>query len=287
LSSQTWLIPRALQLYESTLDVLPHATWCATGPLAFLPIHAAGEYETLGEGGLKVSDFVVSSYTATLSALLQPPLVIPPDLQSPSTKILVVSQPDTPGCSPLPSVREEVASLKRHFAGDAVIHLDRTEATVDVAKLAMSEHGQIVHLACHGVQDIFNPRESAFLLHDGKLTLSQIMQSQSSNTAALAFLSACQTATGDAKLPDEAVHLAAGMLSAGYRSVVGTMWPIGDEDAPLIADEFYRRLKEYQGESGGRLKAAYALHDAVKLLRDSVGEGNVMRWAPFVHFGIV
>ena len=34
--------------------------------------------------------------------------------------------------------------------------------------------------------------------------------------AELAFLSACQTATGYEKLPEEAVHLVAGMLAAGF-----------------------------------------------------------------------
>jgi CHAT domain-containing protein len=238
-----------------------------------------------GDIGLKVTDFVVSSYTTTLSALLEPPLAHPPDLRSSSTKILVVSQPETPGFSPLPGAREEFAHLKHHFAGDTVIHLDRAEATVDNVQQAMTKYGQIVHLACHGVQDVLDPRESAFLLHGGKLTLSQIMQSRSNGGAALAFLSACQTATGDAKVPDEAVHLAAGMLSAGYRGIIGTMWPIGDEDAPLVANEFYRYLKEDQGEVRGRLRAAHALHEAVKVLRDSVGEDNFMHWAPFVHFG--
>ncbi|KAJ6522099.1 hypothetical protein DFH09DRAFT_938562 [Mycena vulgaris] len=40
----------------------------------------------------------------------------------------------------------------------------------------------------------------------------------------LAVLRACQTAMGDEKLPDEAVHLAASLLFAGFRSVVATMW---------------------------------------------------------------
>ncbi|CAE6487268.1 unnamed protein product [Rhizoctonia solani] len=44
----------------------------------------------------------------------------------------------------------------------------------------------------------------------------------------LAFLSACQTATGDTNLPDEAVHLASGMLMAGYPSVIATMWSVMD-----------------------------------------------------------
>ncbi|KAI0082963.1 hypothetical protein BDY19DRAFT_981531, partial [Irpex rosettiformis] len=50
--------------------------------------------------------------------------------------------------------------------------------------------------------------------------------------ADLAVLSACQTATGDEKLSEEAVHLAAGMLNIGYKSVIGTMWSISDYIAP-------------------------------------------------------
>jgi hypothetical protein len=59
---------------------------------------------------------------------------------------------------------------------------------------------------------------------------------QSLSHTELAFLSAGETAKGDAKLPDEAIHLAAGMLMAGYGSVVATMSPIGSGDAAIITD---------------------------------------------------
>ena len=36
----------------------------------------------------------------------------------------------------------------------------------------------------------------------------------------------------------------------------------------------------------GSTGAAYALHEAVKVLRETVGESNFMRWAPFVHYGV-
>jgi CHAT domain-containing protein len=42
--------------------------------------------------------------------------------------------------------------------------------------------------------------------------------------AFLAYLSACQTATGDREQPDQAMHLAAAMLYSGFKSVVATMW---------------------------------------------------------------
>ena len=58
----------------------------------------------------------------------------------------------------------------------------------------------------------------------------------------LAFLSACQTAMGDENLSDEAIHIAAGMLFAGYSRVVGTMWSISDKLAPLVAKDVYGQL---------------------------------------------
>ncbi|KIM21219.1 hypothetical protein M408DRAFT_29727, partial [Serendipita vermifera MAFF 305830] len=47
----------------------PHIWWCPTGPLAFLPIHAAGLYNT-DTPGEKVSDYAISSYTPTLTSIL-------------------------------------------------------------------------------------------------------------------------------------------------------------------------------------------------------------------------
>ena len=110
-----------------------------------------------------------------------------------------------------------------------------------------------------------------------------------SKDAELAFLSACQTATGDKKNPEESVHLAAGMLAVGFKGVVATLWSIGDEDAPVVVDAYYKKLFELRGS--GMLKnsqtgAAYALHEAVKVLRERVGGSKFVKWATFVHFGI-
>ncbi|KAI0026319.1 CHAT domain-containing protein, partial [Vararia minispora EC-137] len=263
-------------------------TWCPTGPLAFLPVHAAGIYGRRGcremhGDGMKLSDIVVSSYTPTLSALLRSPRMFADGW--PSMKALVVSQPDTPDMSKLPGVLSEVAQIEKHLGGQ-ITHLNDKDATVKAVLDAMNEdHCQVIHLACHGLQNAVEPTESAFVLYDGNLTLSRLVSSQLRN-AELAFLSACQTSTGHEKLPEEAVHLAAGMLVVGSRSVIGTMWSIGDQDAPIIADEVYRQLKRNYVPGDGRLKTAYALHKAAKVLREKVGESNIVRWAPYVHFGI-
>ena len=140
-----------------------------------------------------------------------------------------------------------------------------------------------IHLACHGIQDSARPTDSAFHLIDGPLPLKEIMKRSFAHTE-LAFLYACQTAKGDSKLPEEAIHLAAGMMMAGYRSVVATMWSIQDNDAPIIAEKFYEYLiDEADGDSG---RAAYALHSAVSHLRKTKGEVNFASWVPYVHLGI-
>ena len=156
-------------------------------------------------------------------------------------------------------------------------------------KLEMESHGSI-HLACHAIQDLDNPLKSGSFLHDGRLELSEIMK-QKFTVRELAFLSACQTSTGAEKLSEEAVHLAAGMLAAGYRSVVPTMWSIKDRYGPVVAESFYKYLME-KGEASGQPRldtssAAHALRYAIRGIRETLGdtEEGLLTWVPYVHFG--
>jgi hypothetical protein len=81
----------------------------------------------------------------------------------------------------------------------------------------------ITHIACHGTQDAADAHSSGFCLSDGNLTVSHLMDLDLKD-AFFAFLSACETAKGDEKQPDQTIHLAAAMLFVGFRSVVATMW---------------------------------------------------------------
>jgi len=206
---------------------MPHITWCLAGPLTFLPIHAAGLYDT--NDAPKIFHYVISSYTPTLSSLLS--AKCRSQNASQMTQLLAISQPATPGQSRLPGTVNEVntiQTLQEETGRLNVTRLDDQKATV-AAVLQNIQECSWIHLACHGVQDTNNPINSAFLLFDKPLTLKEIMKQSFSHTE-LAFLSACQTASGDHELPEEAIHLAAGMLMAGYGSVVATMWSIGDDD---------------------------------------------------------
>jgi CHAT domain-containing protein len=125
--------------------------------------------------------------------------------------------------------------------------------------------------------------KSGLLLEDGLLQLSDIIKKQLPN-AEFTFLSACQTAKGEQRRPEEAIHIAAGMLLAGYRGVVGTMWSIRDNDAPFVADDLYMRLLKYGKPNSAN--AAQALHTTIRRLRERPGGCPFASWVPFIHMGV-
>ncbi|CAE6488126.1 unnamed protein product [Rhizoctonia solani] len=264
-----------LEFTVAASEKLPNITWCTTGPLSFLPLHAAGYYD---RPHCKLSDYAISSYTPTLGALL-----IPPPAPEDHSSLIAIGQKTTPGFSDLPGTARELAYIQNHAQKlvryNQIIDSDATPAVV----LDQMEQHAWVHLACHAHQSIADPRTSGFFLHGGTLDLSAIAQKEFKNKG-LAFLSACQTATGDKKLADEAVHLASGMLMAGYPSVIATMWAVGDSDAPFVANKVYERLLK-DGKMNCK-DAARALHYAVAELREEIGDDKFECWAPFIHLGL-
>ncbi|KZV68360.1 hypothetical protein PENSPDRAFT_634477 [Peniophora sp. CONT] len=287
----TWIVEpilRELKFTANSVDgnALPHITWCPTGPLTQLPLHAAGLYEE--ECGPRVFNFVVSSYIPSLSALLRCQQL--PNAQvSASGPVLVVTQPHTPGLPALPGTLTEGIRLHKRMSELQIpcTILNDDQATTEYVGAILSQHPWI-HLACHGSQHLGDPTQSAFALFDGPLSLSDLMGTVADN-AELAFLSACQTAVGDYQFPEESAHLAAGMLAVGFKGVVATMWSIGDKDAPIVVEEYYERLLELRRTGAikkGSTGAAYALHEAVRCLRNEVGVENFEQWAPFAHFGV-
>ncbi|KAJ7734062.1 hypothetical protein B0H16DRAFT_1695911 [Mycena metata] len=208
--------------------------WCPTGPLAFLPIHAAGLYGKDQAFGAKLSDFLISSYTPSLTALIQGHR--PQSESQAGTQLLAVTQSSAEGQSFIPGTLEEIKCIEQHAKGKVpVLWLDRDMATIEEVQKGMKD-SRWVHFACHGLQD-------------------------------------------------ESVHLTAGMLLAGYRGVIGTMWSIGDNDAPQVAGDVYAHLLEASPPDPAR--AAEALHLAVQKLREqSGGKKSFLHWVPFIHVGV-
>ncbi|VDC07745.1 unnamed protein product [Peniophora sp. CBMAI 1063] len=285
----TWIVEPILSAMDLMSEAplngrLPHVTWCPTGPLTQLPLHAAGIYDGSQQATRCVHDFVVSSYTPSISALLSCHQPIVEGCASPS--ILILTQPETPGQDPLPGTMDEGIRIREVLAEHPYTTLEHEQATVATTLAVLDQHPW-VHFACHASQNVINPTRSAFELFDGPLTLSALMGKTSKNVE-LAFLSACQTATGDKNIPEESAHLAAGMLSVGFKGVVATMWSIKDEDGPVVVEAYYKELialRKANVDGRGGTGAAYALHAAVKCLRDKIGEDSFERWVPYVHFG--
>jgi CHAT domain-containing protein len=171
----------------------------------------------------------VSSYTPTLEALClarkDMPIVTKVD-----TRVLVVAESSAPGMPRLLSVEEEIRAVQKHLSVDVIGMEERSygqgPAKAQIATvLSAIPDSPILHLACHGRQDLENPLESGFMLSDGILTVRKLMSLDLKN-AFLAFLSACETAKGDPQHPDQNFHLAAAMLFVGFRSVIATMWSV-------------------------------------------------------------
>lgn len=103
--------------------------------------------------------------------------------------------------------------------------------------------------------------------------------------AELGFLAACHTKSGDVKgNPDEDLSLAAAFQFSGFRSVVGTLWAMSDNDGPVLARHFYSYMLRNGPQNVKHSDAATALHMAVTAMRDA--NVPVDRWCTFVHVGV-
>ncbi|KAG1862763.1 CHAT domain-containing protein [Suillus subalutaceus] len=78
--------------------------------------------------------------------------------------------------------------------------------------------------------------------------------------AEFAFLSACHTAVGGEKTPDEVIHLAAGLQFSGFKSVIGTLWVVEDAVAKHVVEAFYEKM--FKDGVMDCTKAAWALNRA-------------------------
>lgn len=252
--------------------------WCLSGPLAFLPIHAAGLYSTRHRApGNKLAEFAVSSYAPSLSALVdaarRKPNTIP--------KLLAVAFPEDPD---LQATQNEIDAIAVR-GPPAVVKLLSSEATVDKVVSHLKDCG-FVHFACHGVQKLDNPLDSSLLLANrSSLSLAKLSTLNLPH-AQFAYLSACQTAASDPLVPEESVHLGAGVFVAGYRSVIATMWSTLDEDGPIVADAVYDHLSAKGRDAIDATDAAYALHMAIQRLRERSPKRSYLSWLPYVHIGV-
>jgi CHAT domain-containing protein len=204
----------------------PRIHWCPTGAFMSLPLHAAGIYEV---GNRECcADYVVSSYTPTLTALLRAWESKPSfHINQANLGLVAATQAWDNSLPALPHVEDEIRHVR--IAADKVsILIDDLHSCIGngatVARVSEAfKSTNLMHIACHGKQNAANALSSGFCLSDANFSISRLMDLDLQD-AFFAFLSACETAKGDEKQLDQTIHLAAAMLFVGFRSVVATMW---------------------------------------------------------------
>jgi tetratricopeptide (TPR) repeat protein len=280
---ETWfLVGERILLHLKEMDYLgpgkiPRVWWYLTGPFTFLPIHAClPKPDHSGKQGPGMMDLVVPSYTPTISALLR---AQQPKSSSPFHMLSVGQSLSNP---PLLEVPAEMMAIRALIPSENLTLLEDEDASVASVAAAL-RFCTWAHFACHAIQHQIHPLDSGLLMHGNhRLTLSTIAETSLANPE-FAFLAACETATGSEEVPNESIHLVAGMQFVGFRGVIGTMWSVEDRYALAVVKYVYGELFK-NGTMADASEAAFALRLAVQYLRDEM-DVPLAGWVPFVHFG--
>jgi len=159
---------------------------------------------------------------------------------------------------PLPHARAEAQHIA-HAPGDQTwLGADASETTLLATNL---EAFGVLHFATHAIVDELRPGRSAIILApgdaDGLLQPRDIAQLQLEGK--LVVLSACQSAGGQVLGGEGVVGLAHALLSGGATTVVGTLWPLPDDDAMRLFERFYAELDAGQSVASALARAQAAL----------------------------
>ena len=147
----------------------------------------------------------------------------------------------------------------------------------------------LVHFATHGYAFAGEARaRESFVAFapgaggDGLLTVGELLDDPSLTLAAeLVVLSACQTGLGDLKHAEGTVGLQRAFLGRGARSVLVSLWSVGDAATETLMKRFYTHWL-----SGGTpVTKAEALRRAQEDVRNTPGLEHPRFWAAFQLVG--
>ncbi len=189
---------------------------------------------------------------------------------------------------PLPATRHEVESLRALFPESSRVYLG-AEADEARAK-SIGGEATLLHFACHGLIDERSPLDSALALavpedwqegrENGLLQAWEIFE-QVRLDAELVTLSACESGLGRELAGEGMLGLTRAFQFAGARSVLASLWAVGDDSTAELMRRFYGYLK------AGESKADSLRHAQLDLLRGDV-PGDVshpFHWAAFSLVG--
>ncbi|MFF8657528.1 CHAT domain-containing protein [Streptomyces huasconensis] len=269
-----WLWEAVAAPVLGSLGPVERLWWVPTGPLAALPLHAAGH---TGEPGML--DAAISSYTPTIAALAHarrphrseavPPLHL---VSRPSALIAAVPAP--PGAPALARADEEAQLVTRLLPNSRL--LQGPTAHREALLEALPGHPAAFHFSGHAVADPAAPSAGRLLAADHPLTVADIAALDLPG-AHLAYLSACATAYTGPYLSDEALHLTSVLQMTGFHHAIGTLWAIDDTVA-------LERVRAFYSDPQWVSDPALALHRATLAARDA-NPLAPSHWAAHVHSG--
>lgn len=196
-------------------------------------------------------------------------------------KMFILSDPQ----GNLESAYQEGYSIRDHLEAleDLVqVNIKSSRVRTDHV-LGSIRNYDMVHYAGHADYDGENPSNSGFLMEDGKLRASDIVNLIGSTPLpSLVFSNACKSGHTDIWRVDqdyekEIYGLANAFLLAGVRHYIGTFWDIQDDPSRHFAMEFYSALM-----SGTLI--GEAVRKARRTIIETYGEDNVI-WASYVLYG--
>jgi CHAT domain-containing protein len=233
------------------LVIVPHGT------LHYVPFHALFDGER----------YLIDSYTISYAPSATVFAVCQEKAASAAGPPLVMGVPDTRA----PFIREEVVAVAQTLP-NAELFLGKEASEETLRKKGLQS--RTIHLATHGTFRQDNPMFSGIRLGNAYLSLYDLYQLKVE--CELFTLSGCATGVNVVASGDELLGLTRGLLYAGARSVLLTLWNVQDRSTADFMTAFYRR---WQGDSS----KPKALRAAMLELRERYP--HPYYWAPFALTG--
>jgi len=214
--------PVAGKITGSQLIVIPH------GVLHYIP------FQALYDG----NRYLVQSYALSYAPSATVLKFTAGKKSIGNKRMLVVGNPTLD----LEFAEREAVSIAKLF--QKATHLSRGQATETFLHREGSAYDYI-HLATHGEYNEETPLNSRILLsrdqlNDGSLTMAELFSLKWQ--ANLVSLSACETGLSKHRSGDELIGLQRGLIFAGTRSIISSLWSVNDEATEFLMTSFYRSL---------------------------------------------
>jgi CHAT domain-containing protein len=147
--------------------------------------------------------------------------------------------------APLARARQEARSVVRALGTPSRL-AEGSEASEHLLKSSeVARHG-VLHLAVHAVIDEAHPRRSSLVLapgddaEDGLVQMREIVDLPLDGK--IVILSACSSASGPMVAGEGVMGLARSFFQAGAVTVLGSLWPLRDDEAEEVTSRFARYL---------------------------------------------